>query len=501
VKGILATSLAVLMATQMAALTMLIGPTSQAAPAALRFGPCPPDVSKPYPRMQCATVEVPLNYNAPAGERIPLTISRLPARNRATRRGVLLVNPGGPGGPGVSFAGELSQALPPAVLDSYDLIGFDPRNTGHSAPIHCADPETYWKDPLPDPDSPATRALNWRRASEYSNACAQHAGKYLPFLTTVDNARDIDQIRAALGESKINYLGYSYGTYLGAVYGQLFPHRVDRMILDSSVNPDPASVWYRDNFGQDVPAQRRLNEFFDWIARYDGVFHLGANRAQVAAAWTGILNDLRAKPHGPLGPYEFIDITFSTLYGEKQWPSLAHAISDYRVRHDDRALVSNVSPKDSASENLNSVYNAVECADSAWPPSHAQWDGDAQRMRHQAPLAAWYNMWSVAPCATWRAPHGRPIRITGAGLPRILMFNSVDDMATPYVGALAMHRSLPSSVLVTETNAGEHGVYALSGNAVATRWGTDYLVHGTLPRGDIRIPGHPLPDPAKPGNG
>jgi pimeloyl-ACP methyl ester carboxylesterase len=479
------------------ATTAVTGFTAQAAPA-LQFGPCPEDISKPYPQLRCATVDVPLNYANPAGEKVRLTVSKLAARNPAARRGSLLLNPGGPGGPGADFNGRVAQKLPPAVLDSYDLIGFDTRNTAHSTPIMCVDPATYWKHPLPDPDSPSTRQQNWQRAKEYADGCQQRAGKYLPHLTTPNNARDMDRIRAAMGEEKISFLGYSYGTYLGAVYGQLFPQRVDRMILDSSTNPDTSEVWYRNNLGQDVAAQRRLGLYFDWIAQYDRVFHLGTDRRQVQAAWDAIRDDLRRQPHGNLGPSEFIDMSFNALYGESSWITLANAMSDYRNRHDDRKLTEQVSTKDAAAENNNAIYNAVECADAPWPKRHAEWERDSTELARRYPLAAWYNSWTVAPCAEWHGPHHTPLKITGQHLPPVLMFNSVHDVATPYEGAQEMHRSLPSSVLVTEDNAGKHGVYALAGNEEANRIGTEYLVRGTPPAEDVHIPGHPLPDPTNP---
>lgn len=493
-KRSVATGLAVLLAA------LLTGPSLHAAPAALQFGACPPDVAGRWAQMQCASVDVPLDYRAPRGETLRLSISKVPARNPAARRGSLLVNPGGPGASGIDLAGELSSKLPPEVLDAYDLIGFDTRNSGHSQPITCVDPATYWKHPLPDPDSAAARALNWERARQYADGCQQRAGKYLPYLTTPDNARDMDRIRMALGEPRISYLGYSYGTYLGAVYGQLFPQHVDRMILDSSVDPDPSAIWYRDNLNQDIPAQQRLDEFFDWAARYDGVFHLGTDRAQVNTVWTGIRDELRTAPRGPLGPSEFIEMSFYALYSERGWTQLARAISDYHVRHDDHALIAQIAPKDEAAENNNAVYNAVECADAAWPTQPAQWELDTALVAPRSPMSAWFNTWSVAPCAYWHGPHESPVRITGQRLPPVLMFNSVRDMATPYQGALVLHRSLPTSVLITE-DAGEHGVFSLVGNPAADRLGNDYLVHGTLPARDVSIPGHPLPDPTKPGGG
>ncbi|KAA5824951.1 alpha/beta hydrolase [Saccharopolyspora hirsuta] len=477
--------------------TAVAGMTAQAAPG-LQFGPCPEDVSKPYPQLQCAELQVPLDYRDPGGERLTLLVSKQPARKPEARRGSLLINPGGPGGPGVGFAGALAPKLPAAVLDSYDLIGFDTRNTAHSTPITCVDPATYWKTPLPDPDSPQTREQNWQRAQQYADGCQQRAGKYLPHLTTPNNARDMDRVREALGEEKISYLGYSYGTYLGAVYGQLFPERVDRMLLDSVVNPDTSEIWYRNNLNQDIAAQERLGMYFDWIARHDQVFHLGTERAQVQAAWDGVQAELRKAPRGNLGPAEFIDITFNALYGESTWQELAEGLADFRLRNDDRKLVGQVEPKDEVAENGNAIYNAVECVDAPWPTRRAEWERDSERLAADYPLAAWYNSWTVAPCRFWHAPAQEPLKITGEGLPPVLLVNSEHDVATPYRGAEEMHRSLPSSVLVTERDAGKHGVWAVAGNAEIDRIGTDYLVNGVLPPEDVAVPGHPEPDPAAP---
>ena len=479
------------------ATSVVTGIPAEAQPPVLLFGPCPEDISKPYPDMLCANLDVPLDYSQPGGDKVRLLVSKLPAKNPAKRRGTLITNPGGPGGPGVAFAGGLAKKLPDEVRDTFDLIGFDTRNSAHSTPITCVDPATWWKNPLPDPDAENTQALNWQRSEEYASGCQQRAGKYLPHLNTPNNARDMDQIRAALGEEKTSYLGYSYGTYLGAVYGQMFPDRVDRMILDSAVNPDTRKIWYQDNLGQDIPGQVRLGQFFEWTAKYDQVFHLGTRGEDVQKAWEAIRDELRARPHGPLGPFELDATSFSAMYGEKSWIPLAQAMSAFRSG-DDKKLIDMVEVKDEAGENENAIYNAVECGDAPWPADEKSWEQDSKRLEDKAPMAAWYNSWGVAPCAKWKAPHQQPLEITGEGLPGVLMFNSTFDVATPYEGAQVMHKSLPTSRLITEDGAGKHGVYASAGNPDADRIGTDYLVRGILPTRDESIAAHPLPDPTKP---
>lgn len=464
-------------------------------PPPAEFGACPQDLAEQYPQLRCAGVDVPVDYSNPGGEHIRLLVSRLPARDPAQRRGTLVVNPGGPGGPGASFAGQLAGEVPAAVRDHYDLVGFDTRHSAHSAPISCVDPEEYWTPPLPDPDSPADRAQNWQRAEEYAAGCSERAGQYLPHLTTPNNARDMDRVRAALGEQHISYLGYSYGTYLGAVYGELFGQRVDRMILDSAVDPTREQLWYDTILDQDVAVQHRLERYFRWAAEHDDALGLGGSAAQVREHWQGVLQQLRQGPHGQLGPSEFVETTFNALYGESDWVPLAEAIGRFR-QGDDRPLIDMVEPKDRAAENANAIYNAVECADSPWPAHRAEWERDAAEMAEDHPLAAWYNSWTVAPCRTWDAPAREPVEITGEDLPPVLVVNSEHDVATPHEGARAMHRALPSSVMVTEEDAGKHGVFALAGNAQVDRIGTDYLVGGEVPPHDRSVPGHSPPDPS-----
>src|SRR5438132_3146330 len=200
------------------------------APAAsrpLQWTSCPPVAG--LPDQQCATLQVPLDYGRPDGRQITVGVSRIAASNPALRRGVLLINPGGPGGSGIDLPRILALLLPQSVLDRYDLIGFDPRFVNTSTPITCGlTPEDL--SALPPWPLPGGVEQNAVVARDVADRCAQNAGDLLPFATTENTARDMDQIRKALGEQTISYLGYSYGTYLGAVYATLFPDRTDRVV-------------------------------------------------------------------------------------------------------------------------------------------------------------------------------------------------------------------------------------------------------------------------------
>ena len=200
--------------------------------------------------LQCASLQVPLDYSHPDGRKITLALSRVPATAPAgQRQGVLLVNPGGPGGPGRNLAATVAQGLNRSVASEYDIIGFDTRGTGASVPaLHC-DP-SFFSRARPDyiPTSAAEEQENIDRAKAYAADCEKKYGWMLPYMTTENIARDMDSIRAALGQQKISYFAYSYGTYIGQVYATLFPHRVRRMVLDSTV--DPTGAWWTDNIEQ-----------------------------------------------------------------------------------------------------------------------------------------------------------------------------------------------------------------------------------------------------------
>ncbi|MEV5963196.1 alpha/beta fold hydrolase [Kribbella sp. NPDC051952] len=477
------------------------------AASSLAFGACPADIAGSYPELTCATLKVPLDYAHPVGRSVSLLITKRAANNPAKRLGSLLVNPGGPGGGGASYAGSLTKAdangvrrLDPAVLDSYDVIGFDPRGVSHSAPISCVDP-AYFAPPQPDPDNPANRATLWKSWSGYADGCAAKSGSVLPFLGTTNVARDMDTIRAALGDPKLNYLGFSYGTYLGAVYGQLFPQKVGRMILDGNIDPTPQDMWYQAGLTQSAALQKRLESYFGWVAQYDSVYHLGSTVAQVRAAWNKTLTDFRTTPHGVVGGSELLGTAYAVMFSETYWIPFAEAISAYAVAGDDTELVDFSTPDTSAgTEHANAIFNAVICVDSTWSRDRATYERDAARVA-QVSQFAWYNIWtSGSPCQNWPISSPGRVKITGAGLPGVLMFNTIGDPATPYEGALKMHQSLPTSVLVTEKDSGKHCVFAnpqAAANPAANAIGTKYLLTGELPAGDTTVPGHALPVPTK----
>jgi pimeloyl-ACP methyl ester carboxylesterase len=496
------------------AATALAGCTATASygPAAsaggkLSWHPCPsaapgqPDAS----RLLCADLRVPLNYADPAGRKITLALSEVPATAPAAeRQGDLLVNPGGPGASGLSLAASVAAGLTPSVAADYNIVGFDTRGVGASVPaLHC-DP-SFFSRPRPDyvPSSAAAEQVLIGRAREYAEDCEKNFGWLLPYMTSEDLARDLDSIRAALGQQQISYFGYSYGTYLGQVYATMFPHRIRRMVLDSVV--DPAGAWWTDNIDQDYAFQSRINAFFSWIARYDSEYRLGSTEAQVSATFTATMNSLVKHPiSGPLGPEigpdELSDTVLIGGYDNAYWPLLAAALSSYVRAGNPSQLVSLYDAVGQQNENEFAVYLAVECSDASWPRSFSAWTTATDKVYAKAPFEAWGNAWFNAACAFWpvKGP-AAPLRINGAGLPPILMLQGTLDAATPYPGALVARRLLPSARMVVVAGGGNHGQsLAYPANSCVNGYLDRYLATGSLPDGPglVNATCKALPPPA-----
>ncbi|MGW7198590.1 alpha/beta hydrolase [Streptomyces chryseus] len=440
--------------------------------------------TKSYPKLQCASVQVPLNHADPQGRQITLALSRVrhTARNF---QGPLLVNPGGPGGSGLSLAGFVAGSLPEKVAAQYDVVGFDPRGVGASEPALDCRPGHF---SAVRPDSVPGGAREERdgvgRARAFAEACGEKYGDVLPYIDTVSAARDLDVVRRALGAQRISYFGYSYGTYLGAVYARLFPQRVRRLALDSVV--DPTGVWYDNNIAQDHAFDARHKAFAAWVARHDAVYRLGGDPARVEAAWYRMREALRRSPAGgKVGPAELEDTYLPGGYFNGYWPHLAEAFASYVNDKDPAPLVAaykNFGANDASDDNSYSVYTAVQCRDASWPRDWGTWHEDNWDVHEKAPFSTWNNAWYNAPCAFW--PTGRldPPDVTNDQLPPALLLQATEDAATPYGGGAALHRMLSGSALVVESGGGNHGI-TLSGNACLDRYLADYLATGEVPRG------------------
>ncbi|MFF6778749.1 alpha/beta hydrolase [Streptomyces sp. NPDC012637] len=500
--------------------TALLGPASAAAPAAvaptadappaesrgvapaaraaaaegIRFGPCPAVERLPAP-VECGTVRVPLDYAHPEGTRIPLTVSRVRASGPAAgRQGALVHNPGGPGASSTWF--PLAADLPAwrRVAAAYDLVGYAPRGVGRSAPVSCQDPADRAKGPTLAPTVPSEVFKQERvaRARTYAQGCARRTGAALRHYHSLNNARDLEVLRAALGEPRLTYMGASYGTYFGALYATLFPHRVRRMVFDAPVNPAPRQIWYVNNLDQSLAFERRWTDFRTWAAKHDKVYGLGATPAEVGENYEKVRAELAATPAGgKVGPGQLHGAMLQALYDDRFWAARAGALGAY-LEGDPKPLVAQAAPvsrTDGAAAagngdpgNATAVYTAVECNDAPWPEDFALWDRDNTRLAKLAPFETWDNVWANLPCAYWKAPRQKPLDVrTGPGvLPPVLILAAERDAAAPYEGARELQRRLAGAALVTERDAGTHGIGGGT-NACVNGYLERYLLTGAVP--------------------
>ncbi|MFJ9413277.1 alpha/beta hydrolase [Streptomyces sp. NPDC101227] len=480
---------------------------ARAAKAGIDWKDCPADWGLKAP-IQCGYVTVPVDYAKPNGRTIKIAVDRaVSTGGKEERQGSLVYNPGGPGGSGMRFPARITTKNPlwAKTAKAYDFVGFDPRGVGHSAAISCMDPQEFVKAPKADPvpDSEADKLAQRKLAKEYADGCAERSDGLLPHMTTPNTARDLDVIRAALGEKKLNYLGVSYGTYLGAVYGTLFPDHVRRMLVDSVVNPSRQNVWYQANLDQDVAFETRWGDWKKWVAKNDATYHLGDTSKKVQAAWEKLRATAKKNPiGGVVGPAELTGFFQNAPYYDSMWATVAQVWSAYAAG-DEKPLIENAAPDltdkagNIASENGNAVYTAVECTDAKWPTSWKKWDRDNTRIHQQAPFMTWSNAWMNLPCATWPAKQQTPVNVkTGKGLPSVLIVQSTRDAATPYDGAVELHKRFAGSRMITERDAGSHGVTGLVNPCINDRVDA-YFVDGKIDAEDVTCAPHATPQPAK----
>jgi pimeloyl-ACP methyl ester carboxylesterase len=447
-------------------------------PARIAWGACSDDSLRAQ-NAECAMVTVPRDWSTPKdGRTVRIAVSRIQHTTSASS-GVVLVNPGGPGASGLSLA-TIGASVPKGVGARYDWIGFDPRGVGASRPrVTCV--ADYANGPRP-PYTPATEANidAWRtRSDAYAKACGEKNGDLLEHLSTRDSANDMEYLRIALGVRRISYYGYSYGTYLGQVYATLYPERVDRMVLDSTV--DPTRVWYGANLDQDVAFQTTIEAWFSWLAKHDDVYHLGATEQRVQASYDRLSAKLAADPaDGVFGSAELTDTLLYAGYAQGTWTGLGQAFSE--AVEGDTATMQQYwkTYNDVADDNSFAMYLGVQCIDQAWPTDWSTWQADSRRTAAKAPFETWANTWFNAPCRTWPAKAGTPVEIDGAKAPPILMIDETLDAATPYSGSLVVRKLFPKASLLAEPGGTTHAD-SLSGNTCVDDTVAAYLADGSLP--------------------
>jgi pimeloyl-ACP methyl ester carboxylesterase len=467
-------------------------PTTLAAYYAqrLRWQPC-----DEY--FECARLLVPFDYARPAWRRFSLPVVKLPAADPARRIGSLVINPGGPGGSGVQYAlGARSGEFTSAVLSRFDIVGFDPRGVGGSDPaVRCMSGPQLDKYFATD-DAPASAAQLAGIVSEsrlYAAQCARNAASLLPHVGTVNAARDMDVLRAALGEPALTYLGKSYGTVLGASYAQQFPHRVRALVLDGAVNPSLSGL--QVDMAQAEGFESAFGQFAAWCVTqaacpfgHDSAGAAARVSALLARADKAPLRNLLSDGQPANGAMLLTGIA-AALYLRQEWPLLESALSAAITADDGSVLVELANSLDGRNpngtySNLSDVELSVDCVDRPWPRSLGAWRAAAAAASKAAPLFGAPIVWGSLPCAYWPvapvpvAPRGNAVRVA-AGAPPILVVGDLHDPATPYPWAQALARELASGVLLGWNGEG-HTSY-MQGSSCVDGWVDAYLISRKTP--------------------
>ncbi|NEA97825.1 alpha/beta hydrolase [Streptomyces sp. SID13726] len=474
----------------------LPAPVPSSTPAPLRFGACPASVPSPAApdRVECGRMSVPLDWHRPAGPRIDMAVSRVPASGTpAERRGILLVNPGGPGGSGLPYAVTKRAKLPESVRRAYDVIGFDPRGVGRSTPADCGAMGGLFDSPGADPVPVGATAEHAYLASlrDLADDCAAASARVLPYLSTEQTAYDMDALRAALGERRTNFLGVSYGSYLGAAYAARFPGRTGHLVLDSVVGP---WSWYDFDVLQSRALLRARDTFFGWAAGHPERFGLGGSAGAVRESYLQVREGLAAQPvagPGGFGPAEFDRAVYRALGRTERWAGLADGLRGYLADGSVAGLRPGSAFDSADSRNYEAANRIVKCADGPGPGA-GEIVADLRRTRRVDAQPVLTGM-EAAACAYW---HHRPARRTrpgGPDTPPVLLVASAHDPVTPVEGARALRELLPGSRLVTLDDDYSHGVFASRGNGCVDGTVAAYLLDGTVPAADVRCAGPGLP--------
>ena len=425
---------------------------------------------------ECASIEAPRDWADPSGERIELAITR-PADRPAHPRGSLLVNPGGPGGSGVDYVQQSIgyDAFGDALLENFDIVGFDPRGVGRSTPVTCLDArgmDAYLYD-IPDAarGSDAWETALDTEAKTFADACADNSGDLLPYITTSQAARDMDLLRGVLGDEKLDYLGFSYGTYLGATYADLFPQNTGHLVLDGAMDPQVSSS--EVGRSQVVAFEKSLGTYLQACLEASSC----PFRGTLDQAYDGVASLLARLDHRPLhtadgrelgGDAMMLGIVLA-LYNEQNWPTLTEALQgaidgDAELAMYLADVYNDRTPDGSYGSNSTEAFTAYNCVD--YPAtSEDQMEADEAYLEKNAPVT-WQYMMSGDPCQYWPVPPVDARRqIHAEGAAPILVVGTTGDPATPFAWAQSLADQLESGQLLTREGEG-HTAYGSGSNCI-----------------------------------
>ncbi|MFD9889513.1 alpha/beta hydrolase [Amycolatopsis sp. NPDC059027] len=464
--------------------------------------------------IECATYQTPRNWYR-ADDKIDLTIavSRLKATSGKATDSVV-TNPGGPGAPGRNFPARFRNQA--KLRANQEIVGMDPRGTGKSTNITCGGAIGTGSDL--DPRDRRKENLNLiLDATRYAaHSCQVKSGELGPLINTDQTVRDIDLLRVLLGRDKINWAGYSAGTWLGAHYAQQFPTRTGRFLLDSST--EFTTTWQKSFDWQPLGFERRFRQdFLPWLAKYDKLYHFGTTGEEARQTYEQVRYALTQHPvtldgttvsanaldsfianqlynkrnFVPLAQY-LVNVRTLTQGGASQQQK-AEAAKQVKAKVNDKVVGPQPLMVPSDGDAYDASFWTIPCNEGPWTGSPNSAIRQSQKLiDQQKPLlgAGWF----IQPCLFWNNPPAPLPPMTGKGVPPVLIVESEHDPATPIEGAQRAHKAFENSRMITVTGEGDHGIYA-GGNAGVDKVVEDYLVDGKVPN-DQKLPGVPLPVPA-----
>jgi len=457
------------------------------------------DWSECYDYFECAELRVPIDYDDLSVGTFRLSVLRAAALDQKNRLGSIVVNPGGPGGSGVDYAYNAELIFSPEITDRYDIVGFDPRGVAESEPIYCFSDEELDENLAADskPDNAAELAETLKESELYAQKCLENTD-YLEHFTTLETARDMDILRAALGEKKLNYVGKSYGTYLGTLYAELFPTNVGRFVLDGAVDPN---IPMRDqNLAQALGFEKALTAFIkDCLTTADCPF-----TGTVAQARTTIITTLQKAATTPLPQKDPRDddtrqITeslilvgiASSLYDDVDgWPRLRQAFTESASNFGDTFLeladeYSGRNPDGTFRSNDFDSGAVIDCLDWRDTRTTEEYTKDAQEFATKAPIFGPYIAYSGLHCQFFPQPKSARVANTTTTITTapIIVIGTLRDPATPYSWSVSLSKIFKGSSLISLDGDGHtgHG----RGSACVDGAVDAFLLKGTLPPADL----------------
>ena len=477
--------------TEVAGTPGLAGPPLPPAPP-VQWAPCQTDSAElDLPKdAQCGDLTVPVDYADPDGGTATLALLRFPATGQ--RIGSLVINPGGPGGSGIDLALNLVDSLPKPVRQRFDLVGFDPRGVGSSTPALKRNPDhdndVLRTDPQVD-YSPAGVAHIEDTEKQYVQRCVDKMGKeFLANVGTVNVARDLDRLREALGDAKLTYLGYSYGTLIGATYAEAYPDKVRAMILDGAIDPhaDPVQA----EIDQDAAFQKAFDDYAADCAKQRDC-PLGTDPAKAVDVYRNLVDPLVGKPAATKDPRglsypDAVTATISALYSPETWKQLSEGLTELTKGRGDTLLGLADDywgrDEDGGYNNGNDAETAIDCVDSPPITDRAAVVDEDRRARQAAPFMSYGEFTGHAPldtCAFWPVPAtSAPHTVSATGLPPVLVVSTTDDPATPYQAGVDLAEELGGALL---TYKGTQHTVVFDGDSCVDDYAADYLVDLKLP--------------------